>query len=160
LRGKVTKLIASCCIARLVVLAAEDQQEPIIFHVDSPGGSPSEALGILSTMNGIRCPVVTFCRGQIVGPAAIIAAHGMAGHRVALANARFSLRFSGFGVSDEADLESMLPLFVEGLRKDTRKTPEEILEWFRSGAEFDAPEAIRRGLIDSLGEVPSVPQVA
>ena len=83
LRGQLTRVVASCCIARLVVLAAEDQRDPIFVHIDSPGGSIAEAMGILSTMNGIRCPVITFCRREAMGPAAIIAAHGLRGYRAA-----------------------------------------------------------------------------
>ncbi|HVV73886.1 MAG TPA: ATP-dependent Clp protease proteolytic subunit [Verrucomicrobiae bacterium] len=160
MRGRLTKLIASCCIARLVVLAAEDQLEPIIVYIDSPGGSLSEAMGVLSTMNGVRCPVLTFCRGQVAGPAAIIAAHGLTGYRVAAPGARFSLKFSGGAGQEESDVESLLPLLTEALSKDTRRTREEVLEWFRSGAEFGAQEAIRRGFIDTIAEQPVIPKPA
>src|SRR5215467_3539417 len=94
LRGRITKQIANCCIARLLVLATENRQQPIITYIDSPGGSTSEVLGVISTINGIRCPVVTFCNGQAVGPAVLIAAHGLKGFRVGIPTARFS--FKGF----------------------------------------------------------------
>ncbi|MGH7968389.1 MAG: ATP-dependent Clp protease proteolytic subunit [Limisphaerales bacterium] len=160
LRGRLTRLIASCCIARLVVLAAEDQQEPIIMYIDSPGGSASEAMGILSTMNGVRCPVLTFCRGQVAGPAAVIAAHGLAGYRVAAASARFSLRLSSFGSAADAELDSLLSLLTDGLSKDARHAPEEVTEWLRNGADFSAQEALRRGIIDTIAEAPAFPKPA
>lgn len=140
------------------MLAAEDQQEPIIMYIDSPGGSTSEAMGILSTMNGVRCPVLTFCRGQAAGPAAVIAAHGLAGYRVATPGARFSLRLSASGGGPSDGLESLLPLLSEGLSKDARHSPEEVMEWFRSGSEFTAQEALQRGIIDSIAEAPVVPR--
>src|SRR5882724_10869344 len=92
LRGRITNQLASCCIARLLVLATEDRQKPIITYIESPGGAVAEALGIISTMNGIRSPVVTFCRGSIGAEAAVIAAHGFKGFRTADPGAHFSLK--------------------------------------------------------------------
>ncbi len=157
LRGKITKLIGSCCIARLVVLAAEDQENPIIIHIDSPGGSSSEAMGILSTMNGVRCPVLTYCRGQVTGPAAIIAAHGLFGHRAAASAARFSFKFPGSTDPRDASAGLLLSALAESLSKDTGRPMEEILQWFRTGAEFSAPEAVRAGIIDAVSAEPLYP---
>src|SRR6516164_2719248 len=81
LRGRITNQLASCCIARLLVLATEHRQKPIVTYIDSPGGSISESLNVISTMNGIQTPVVTFCRGAVGGSAAVIAAHGLKGFR-------------------------------------------------------------------------------
>ena len=130
------------------------------MYIDSPGGSAVEAMGILSTMNGVRCPVLTFCRGQAGGPAAVIAAHGLPGYRVAVAGARFSLKLSGFGTAGDPELELLLPLLTEGLSKDARHTPEEVVDWFRNGTDFSAQEALRRGIIDKIAEAPVVPRPA
>ncbi len=157
LRGKITKLIASCCIARLVVLAAEDQEQPIIIYIDSAGGSAAEALGILSTMNGIRCPVLTFCRGVVGGPAAVIAAHGQNGRRAAVGNARFSLKMSTFTDSAKDSFDSVMALMVDVLAKDTGHSAEEVLQWFRAGAEFTPQEAVRQKLLDAVADGPVFP---
>src|SRR5579859_3730581 len=111
-RGKITNQLASCCIARLLVLATEDRQKPIITYIDSPGGEPAQALGVISTMNGIRSPVVTFCRGSIGGPAAAIAAHGLKGFRAADPGAHFSLKLESDpnGSIGEPSHESYLKL--------------------------------------------------
>ena len=158
LRGRITKLIASCCIARLVVLAAEDQEEPIVIYIDSPGGSAAEALGILSTMNGIRCPVLTYCRGLVAGPAAVIAAHGQNGRRSAVANARFSLKLSGFTDHEKDGFGSVLTLLIDVLAKDCGRSTEEVLEWVRNGTEFNPQEALRWGLLDSVASSPVLPK--
>src|SRR5438552_330627 len=92
LRGRITRQLASCCIARLLVLSTEDRDKPVIIYVDSLGGSVAESLGIISTMNGIHSPVLTFCRGAVVGVAAVITAHGLKGFRTADPTAHFSLR--------------------------------------------------------------------
>src|SRR6516225_1288317 len=90
LRGRINRQLASCCIARLLVLATEDRQKPIVTYIDSPGGSVSESLNVISTMNGIQTPVVTFCRGLVGGAAVVIAAHGLKGVRIAEPGKKFS----------------------------------------------------------------------
>jgi ATP-dependent Clp protease, protease subunit len=163
LRGRITRVIASCCIARLVVLAAEDSHNPIVIHINSPGGSASEAMSILSTMNGIRCPVVTFCRGEVFGPAAIVASHGLRGYRVAAPGCRFSLRITGPKESsrrEAANAEPLLPLLTEILIKNTRQRKEEILGLLTSGMPFGPQEAQRLGLIDAIAAEPIFPKMA
>lgn len=162
LRGRITRQTASCCIARLLVLAAEDQRRPIVAYIDSPGGSARDLLSIVSTMNGIRCPIVTFCRGAVGGPATVIEAHGLRGFRVASPNARFSLKEFDF-VADGgrmAGKEALLPLLAEILAKDARKQKAEVMEWLAKGAEFGSQEALRMGLIDQISTKPILPEVA
>ena len=159
LRGRINRQIASCCIARLLVLAIEDRQRPIITYIDSMGGSASEVLGVISTINGIRCPVVTFCHGQAVGPAAIIAAHGMKGFRVGIPSARFSFKgFEAVKSRDNGELDSLLPLLADILAADTRKSKDLVLKWFKDGAQFTALEALANGLIDAIASQPLCPQ--
>jgi ATP-dependent Clp protease protease subunit len=160
LRGRFTKQLASCCIARLLVLATEHQQHPIITYIDSPGGSAAEALALISTMNGIRCPVFTFCHGQAVGPAAIIAAHGFRGCRAAVSSARFS--FKGFDSAaktvDGTELDSLFRLLADIFANDTRKPKEQVLKWFREGIQFNSQEALTNGLIDVISVQPVYPK--
>jgi ATP-dependent Clp endopeptidase proteolytic subunit ClpP len=163
LRGRITRVVASCCIARLVVLASEDPRSPIVVHVDSPGGSPAEAMSILSTMNGIHCPVVTFCRGEVFGPAAIIASHGLRGYRVATAGCRFSLKIVGAKepARREAErAEPLLPLLTDLLVKSTRQPHQKIMASLTTGTPFSSQEALKIGLIDAIASEPVFPQVA
>jgi ATP-dependent Clp protease protease subunit len=160
LRGKITKQLASCCIARLLVLATEDRQKPLITYIDSPGGSAAESLGIISTMNGIRSPVVTFSRGQIGGAAAVIAAHGLKGFRTADPGAHFSLRLQARSAGDgRLDTpESYLKLLSQILAHDTGNPEALVLRWLTEGAEFTPQEAIRNGLIDTVAREPLLPR--
>lgn len=162
LRGRITRVIASCCIARLVVLASEDPRSPIVIHINSPGGSAAEAMGILSTMNGIRCPVVTFCRGEVFGPAAIIASQGLRGYRVAAPGCRFLLKISGPRESARREMlnsEPLLPLLAEILVKNTRQRQEEVLAFLTNGMPFGPQEALRLGLIDAISSEPIFPKM-
>jgi ATP-dependent Clp protease protease subunit len=159
LRGKITKQIASCCIARLLILATEDPSRPIVVYIDSSGGSIIEALGVISTINGIRCPVVTFCHGQAVGPAALVAAHGLRGYRVGTAASRFS--FKGLEVAGKgktpAELEAVLPMFVEILAAAASKSKDQVQKWLKDGAQFNSQEALANGLIDAVSAQPLYP---
>jgi ATP-dependent Clp protease, protease subunit len=160
LRGKITKQLANCCIARLLVLATEDRHKPIITYIDSPGGSVGESLGVISTMNGIQSPVAIFCLGTIGGVAAVIAAHGKKGFRTADPGAHFSLRLQSDHSIDtplEAH-ESYLQLLAQILAEDTSQSEAQVLRWLTEGAEFNPQEAIRNGLIDTIGREPLLPK--
>jgi ATP-dependent Clp endopeptidase proteolytic subunit ClpP len=160
LRGKITKQLASCCIARLLVLATEERHKPIITYIESQGGSVAESLGVISTMNGVQSPVATFCRGSIGGVAAVIAAHGKKGFRSADPGAHFSLKLCNeHSTENPADIhESYLKLLSQILAEDTAQPEALVLRWLAEGAEFSPQEAIRNGLIDSISSKPLMPK--
>jgi ATP-dependent Clp protease protease subunit len=159
LRGRVNKAVASCCIARLLVLATEDRRHPIVTYIDSAGGSLPQALAVISTMNGIRCPVVTFCHGQVGAPAALIAAHGLPGFRTATPAARFSFKLADAAARerDPAEEGALLPLLAGMLAKDCGQPPAEVLGWLTNGVEFAPEQALQHGLIDIIAARPLVP---
>ncbi len=121
----------------------------------------AEALGIISTMNGIRSPVVTFCRGSIGAEAAVIAAHGLKGFRTADPGAHFSLKmqsgYSGNGTLEA--YESYLKLLAQIFANDVARSETEVLQWLTDGAEFSPQEAMRHGLIDAIARQPLLPKV-
>jgi ATP-dependent protease ClpP protease subunit len=162
LRGRITRVLASCCIARLVVLATEDARSPIVVHIDSREGTVAEAMSILSTMNGVHCPVVTFCRSEALGPAAIIASHGLRGYRVAAPGCRFSFKITSPKETRQGavNTQSLLPLLAQILVKNTRRRPEEVMEWLTSGTPFGPQEALRMGVIDAIASEPIFPKMA
>ncbi len=158
-RGPITKVVASSCIARLLVLAAEDQRAPILAYIDSPGGLASEALRIISSLDGVECPVATFCRGPQGGAAVALAAHGLRGFRVCSPNARFSFNLDAED-SRHRRADSHLALLQATLSKDTGRSPELIAQWFADKTMFTAQEAIANGLIDSVSSKPVLPAVS
>ena len=161
LRGRITNQLASCCIARLLVLATEDRQRPIVTYIESQGGSVSESLNVISTMTGIHSPVVTFCRGQIGGVAAAIAAHGLKGFRATDPGSRFSLRLQGdTTASTRSTHESYLKLLVQVLSADTGQAEATVSRWLTDGAEFSPQQAMELGLIDAIARAPLLPSVA
>jgi len=142
------------------VLATEDRQRPIVTYIESQGGSVSESLQVISTMNGIHSPVVTFCRGLIGGAAAAIAAHGLKGFRTADPASRFSLRLLGEpGANSRSDRDSFLKLLVQVLVADTAQPESEVARWLTEGAEFSPQQAVQHGLIDIIARTPSLPGI-
>lgn len=157
-RGPITRLVATSCIARLLVLAAEDARAPILAYIDSPGGLASEALRILSSLDGIECPVATFCRGPQGGAAVALAAHGLRGFRVCSPNARFAFKIDPEN-SRHRNADSYLESLTEVLARDSGRPPETVSQWFRDQTVFSAQEAIVNGLIDSISVKPVIPEV-
>ena len=149
-------------MARLLVLATEQPGRPIVIYIDSPGGPVKEALPILSTMNGIKCPIATFCRGEVIGTAAVIAARGVPGFRVATPGARFSFRRSAATRSghDLISDEKLFPTLAEILARDVHKPVAEVLAWLKDGVEFSGAQALANGLIDKMSPKPLLPPVS
>ena len=50
---------ASTIIAQMLFLESEDPDKEISFYINSPGGSVTDGMGIIDTMNYIKCPVTT-----------------------------------------------------------------------------------------------------
>ena len=159
LRGRLDNQLASCCIARLLVLATEDNHKPIVTYIESPGGSVSESLSVISTMNGIRTPVATFCRGSVGGPAVVIAAHGMKGFRTADPGAHFSLALPEQASQNHRpdSHESYLKMVAQILAADTAQPEVEVLRWLTEGALFTPQQAVQHGLIDLIAREPRLP---
>lgn len=156
IRGSITRMASSSCIARLLVMAAEDQVSPMLAYIDSPGGIASEALRIISTLDGIRCPVATFCRGQTGGAGALIAAHGLRGFRTASPAASFCFKFDPENRRHET-LDSYLKLLVDVLAHDTQQPEEQIRIWLQGPLTFNAQQALAHGLVDQVAAEPVLP---
>src|SRR3954447_21034874 len=80
--------IANVVVAQLLFLESEDPDKDVMMYVNSPGGDVSAGLAIYDTMQGLRCPVATYCVGQAASMASLLLASGAKGKRNALPNAR------------------------------------------------------------------------
>ena len=72
---------ASLVIAQLLFLESEDPEKEIFLYINSPGGSISDGMGIVDTMNYIKCPVSTICVGMAASMGAVLLASGEKGKR-------------------------------------------------------------------------------
>ena len=67
---------SSLIIAQLLFLESEDPDKDINLYINSPGGSITDGMGIIDTMNYIKCPVSTICVGMAASMGAALLAAG------------------------------------------------------------------------------------
>lgn len=72
----VNQTSASLVIAQLLFLESEDPDKEIHLYINSPGGSITDGMGIVDTMNYIKCPVSTICIGMAASMGAVLLAAG------------------------------------------------------------------------------------
>ena len=87
----INDVIANLVIAQLLFLEAEDPERDISLYINSPGGSVTDGLAILDTMQFIRPDVSTICLGQAMSMGAVLLAAGTPGKRFALPNSRIMI---------------------------------------------------------------------
>lgn len=78
--------VANSVVAQLLHLESADPEKDISLYINSPGGSVTAGLGILDTMNFIKCDVSTICIGECASMAAVLLASGTKGKRFCLPN--------------------------------------------------------------------------
>lgn len=87
LSEEVNSVTASLITAQLLFLEAEDPDKDIQFYINSPGGSVTDGLMILDTMNHIKPDVQTICMGMAASMGAVLLTAGTKGKRFILPNA-------------------------------------------------------------------------
>jgi ATP-dependent Clp protease protease subunit len=88
LTSDVNETTSSLIVAQLLFLESEDDQKDIYFYINSPGGSVTDGLSILDTMNFIRPDVSTIVMGQACSMGSLLASSGAKGKRFMLPNSR------------------------------------------------------------------------
>ena len=78
--------VANSVVAQLLHLESADPDKDISLYINSPGGSVTAGLGILDTMNFIKCDVSTICIGTAASMAAVLLSSGAKGKRYCLPN--------------------------------------------------------------------------
>ena len=101
----VNHVSASLVVAQLLFLESEDPEKEIYLYINSPGGSITDGMAIVDTMNYIKCPVSTICVGMAASMGAVLLASGEKGKRYALPNAEILIHqplIGGGGISGQA----------------------------------------------------------
>ena len=151
-------VIANLVIAQLLFLEAEDPERDISIYINSPGGSVTDGLAILDTMQFIRPDVSTICLGQAMSMGAVLLAAGTAGKRFALPNSRIMIHQpSGGFQGTAADIEihareimRMRAQLNDMLAGWTGQTVERIAADSDRDFVQTADEAVEYGLIDKV----------
>ena len=89
--GAIDDDTANIIIAQLLFLSNDDPKADVQLYINSPGGSISAGLGIIDTMNYLRCNVATTCIGMAASMGACLLAAGTKGKRAVLPNSQVML---------------------------------------------------------------------
>jgi ATP-dependent Clp protease protease subunit len=160
LGGAVDDETANAIIAQLLFLSNDDPKSDIQFYINSPGGSVSAGLGIIDTMNFLRCDVATTCIGMAASMGACLLAAGKKGKRAVLANSQVMLHqplIGGVlqGPATDLGIEAahMLRLrdrLYKLMADYTGKSPETIHRDFDRNKWLFAEEAVEYGCADRV----------
>ena len=159
----VNQTSASLVIAQMLFLESEDPDKEISLYINSPGGSVTDGLGIVDTMNYIKCPVTTICIGMAASMGAVLLASGDKGKRFATPNAEILIHQpliggQGGGLSGQAtEIKIHADQMIktrEKLNKLLSERTGQPLEIIERDTERDhymtAEEAFKYGLIDGI----------
>ena len=155
---------ASLVIAQLLFLESEDPDKEIFLYINSPGGSITDGMGIVDTMNYIKCPVTTICVGLAASFGAVLLANGEKGKRYATPNSEILIHQpligggQGGGISGQAtEIKIHADHLIKSREKLNKLLSEKTgqpIEQIEKDTERDhymsAQEALEYGLIDGI----------
>jgi len=157
----VNHVSASLVVAQLLFLESEDPDKEISLYINSPGGSITDGMAIVDTINYIKCPVSTICVGMAASMGAVLLASGAKGRRFATPNAEILIHqplIGGGGISGQTtEIKIHADHMVktrEKLNKLLSDRTGQSLETIEKDTERDnymtAEEALKYGLIDGI----------
>ena len=112
---------ASLVIAQLLFLESEDPDREISLYINSPGGSITDGMGIVDTMNYIKCPVSTICVGLAASFGAVLLANGEKGKRFATPNAEILIHQPLIGGNGIAGQTTEIKIHADHMIKTREK---------------------------------------
>ena len=152
---------ASLVVAQMLFLESEDPDREISLYINSPGGSITDGMAIVDTMNYIKCPVTTICVGMAASMGAVLLTSGTKGKRFATPNAEILIHqplIGGGGISGQT---TEIKIHADHMIKTREKLNKLLSD--RTGQPIDvinrdterdhymtAQEALEYGLIDGI----------
>ena len=159
----VNHVTASLIIAQMLFLESEDPDKEISFYINSPGGSITDGMAIVDTMNYIKCPVSTICVGLAASMGSVLLTCGAKGKRFATPNSEILIHqplISGGLAGQTTEIKIHADHMVktrEKLKKLLSEKTGQSLEQIEKDTERDhymtAQEALEYGLIDEIIDV-------
>lgn len=157
----VNSTTSSLVVAQMLFLESEDPDKEIYFYINSPGGSITDGMAIVDTMNYIKCPVETVCVGLAASMGAVLLTAGEKGKRFAMPNSEIMIHqplIGGGGLQGQA---TEIKIHADHLVRTREKLNKFLSE--RTGKPLDvierdterdnymtAEEALEYGLIDGI----------
>ena len=150
--------VANSVVAQLLHLEATDPDKDISLYINSPGGSVTAGLGILDTMNFIKCDVSTICIGMAASMGAFLLSSGAKGKRLALPNAEIMIHQPSAGtkgqITDMAIHLRRLEIIKSRMNRILSENTGKSIEVVTADCERDnfmtAQEALEYGLVDKV----------
>ena len=140
---------ASVVIAQMLFLESEDPEKEIHLYINSPGGSITDGMAIVDTMNYISCPVSTICVGLAASFGAVLLANGEKGKRFATPNSEILIHQPLIKIYSDHMMKTR-----EKLNKLLSEKTGQPIEVINRDTERDnymtAEEALKYGLIDGI----------
>ncbi len=157
----VNSTTSSLVVAQLLFLESEDPDKEINLYINSPGGSVTDGLAIVDTMNYIKCPVSTTCIGLAASFGAVLLANGAKGKRYATPNAEILIHQPLIGGNGLTGQTTDIKIHAENMIKtrerlnkilsDTTGQPiEKVMQDTERDHYMTAEEALQYGLIDEI----------
>ncbi|KAJ3357278.1 hypothetical protein HDU83_008091 [Entophlyctis luteolus] len=158
LNGEVHDGVAAVIVAQLLFLEAENNEKPISFYINSPGGAVTAGMAIYDTMNHIQAPVATFCIGQACSMGSLLLTAGEPGMRSILPNARVMVHQPSGGASGQATDIMIHAQEIIDIRKRMNNLyvshtnqPLDVIERAMERDNFmSAEQAVQFGLVDRI----------
>src|SRR5689334_23907938 len=158
LTGAIDGPLAERVCAQLLVIEAEQPDEPITLYLHSPGGEVDAGFAIYDTMQALRCEVSTVCVGFAASMAQFLLCGGAPGKRYAYAHSRILMHqplgsVQGYAVDIAIQAEQftiMRRLMAELTAQHTGQTVERILTDGERDRWFTPEDALAYGMIDYI----------
>jgi ATP-dependent Clp protease protease subunit len=167
LTGPIDGPLAERVCAQLLVIEAEQPEQPITLYLHSPGGEVDAGFAIYDTMQALRCEVATVCVGFAASMAQFLLCGGAPGKRYAYAHSRILMHqplgsVQGYAVDIAIQAEQftvMRHLMAELTAQHTGQTVDRVLADGERDRWFTPSEALEYGMIDEIIRSPAPARV-
>jgi len=158
LNDEVNHHTAGLIVAQMLYLESEDHTADILFYINSPGGSVTDGLSILDTMQLIRCDVSTIVMGQAASMGSLLASSGTRGKRLMLPNARHLIHQPLGGAQGQAsdieiqarEINRLKKMLTEIYVDNTGKSYDQLVRDMDRDTILDAGQSVEYGLADRI----------
>lgn len=144
-------------ITKLLYLDSINNDD-ISFYINTPGGSVTQGLAIIDTMDLINSDVSTICLGNAYSMGAILLTSGAKGKRYALKHSSIMIHQPSTSLAGNTDqfniisnnLNNTNDTLIEILTKTTNKNKKDIKKYLNNDFFMNSKEAKEIGIIDII----------
>ena len=156
--GEINHVSASRVIMQMLYLQSVKRDQDINFYINSPGGVVDDTLAIYDIMRFLTCDIATYCLGRAESGGAVVLMAGKKGKRFILPNAKVMIHqpFGGvYGQTADIEIQAEEILktkdtLIKVMAKCTGQPEEKVREDSERDRFFDAPGAVKYGIVDEV----------